>query len=543
MAPGSGERPAAAGRWALGGPVARGQTETEMGDHGSAREDTPILETGRSSLEARLRAWRPEIEGIVATHISVLGFTPDRVYKTKRPVAFPFVDLSTVERRRVVCNDEVRLNRRLAPDVYLGVDDLPATPDLPAEPVVVMRRLPDARRLSELVAAGAGSECLDALADRIAAFHAVARRGPEVDACATHAFVHDLWERGFDGWSAFRGNPLDEDAVAEVEARARAYLAGRAPLFAARVAAGRAVDGHGDLLTQDVFCLDDGPRVLDCLEFSDELRFGDVLADLAFVAMDLERRDAPMLARRFLDRARLAEGDDWPASLEHHWIAYRAHVRAKVACLRHADGADPEAVVHAAADLELARRHLAAGTVHLVAIGGLPASGKSTIAAAYAAESGSVLVRSDVVRKARLGLAADADASAPIDTGLYTPRARAAVYDDLLREAARHAHLGVSVVLDASWSEPAARAALVRLGLECSAPVVAFECQVADDVARARIAGRAACGGDASDAGPDVLAAMRARWEPWVGAHPLATDAPVVDLVTLLAAVVRDADS
>ncbi len=494
---------------------------------------------GRTDLEARLRAWCPDVERVTATHISVLAFTPDRVYKTKRPVAFPFVDLSTIDRRRAVCNDEVRLNRRLAPDVYLGIDELPATGDLPAEPVVVMQRLPDARRLSELVAAGAGVECLDALADRIAAFHASAHRGPEVDACASHAFVSDLWERGFDGWSAFRGGLLDEAAVAEVEAAARAYLAGRAPLFAARVAAGRAVDGHGDLLTQDVFCLDDGPRVLDCLEFSDELRFGDVLADLAFVAMDLERRDAPILARRFLDRARLAEHDDWPASLEHHWIAYRAHVRAKVACLRAADGADPEAAAHAAADLELTRGHLAAATVRIVAIGGLPGSGKSTLATEYAARSGSVLVRSDIVRKARVGRAPDSDASAPVDSGLYTPEARAAVYDDLLGEAARHVGLGVSVVLDASWSEPSARAALVRLGRECFAAVDTFECRVPDDVALERLAARAASGGDASDAGPEVFAAMRSRWEPWAGAHVVATEAPVADLVGRVADAVR----
>ena len=129
---------------------------------------------------------------------------------------------------------------------------------------------------------------------------------------------------------------------------ARRYLAGRERLFSARLDAGRACDGHGDLLAEDIFCLDDGPRVLDCIDFDDRLRYGDVLNDVAFLAMDLERLGRPDLSRRFLELYREFTGDSWPASLAHHYVAYRAQVRALVAGIRlaQAGGSSPEAARH-----------------------------------------------------------------------------------------------------------------------------------------------------------------------------------------------------
>ena len=141
--------------------------------------------------------------------------------------------------------------------------------------------------------------------------------------------------------------------------------------------AGRARDGHGDLLADDIFLLDDGPRVLDCLEFDDALRLDDVLADVAFLAMDLERLGRPDLAERFLAAYRAASGDTWPSSLAHHHIAYRAQVRAKVSAIRAEQGV-PDSADKAQALLRLALAHLEAGRVRLVLVGGLPGTGKST---------------------------------------------------------------------------------------------------------------------------------------------------------------------
>src|SRR5207248_5092618 len=165
-----------------------------------------------------------------------------------------------------------------------------------------------------------------------------------------------------------------------------------------RIALGAVRDGHGDLQAEDIFCLDDGPRILDCIEFDDRLRHVDVLADVAFLAMDLERLGAPEAAATFLARYREFARESYPPSLAHHYIAARAHVRCKVACLRHRQGDDGGADA-ARGLLDLTARHLEAARVRLVLVGGLPGTGKSTVAAALADATGWVVLRSDEVRK------------------------------------------------------------------------------------------------------------------------------------------------
>src|SRR5690606_4045334 len=315
-----------------------------------------------------------------------------------------------------VCHREVELNRRLAPDAYLGVADVVGPDGEVCEHMVVMRRMPPERRLSTLVAEGRPVEgALWDLAHLIAAFHARAERSEAADAAASpgalagrwtdntaelrrHPDVvdpqavervqtlamrylagrHPLFEarlaegRAVDGHGDLLADDvflLDEgpQAVERVQTLAMRYRAGRHPLFEARLAEGRAVDGHGDLLADDVFLLDEGPQVLDCIEFDDQLRYGDTLADVAFLAMDLERLGRPDLADHFLRAYREHADDAWPASLQHHHVASRAQVRAKVRAIRAAQGHE-EAADEARRLLALALRHLEAGRVRLVLV-------------------------------------------------------------------------------------------------------------------------------------------------------------------------------
>ncbi len=173
---------------------------------------------------------------------------------------------------------------------------------------------------------------------------------------------------------------LAADAEVRVRHLSRRYLSGRDALFDRRIAEGKVIDGHGDLLADDIFCLTDGPRILDCVEFDDQLRYGDVLADVCFLAMDLERLGASDLGARFLAWYRELAAETYPATLAHHYIAFRAHIRAMVACLRGAQG-DQAAVGEASRLLGIARDHLGRGQVVLVLVGGLPGTGKSTLAA------------------------------------------------------------------------------------------------------------------------------------------------------------------
>jgi aminoglycoside phosphotransferase family enzyme/predicted kinase len=468
----------------------------------------------------------PEPYAAVAeTHSAVVFFVGNRAYKVKKPVAFGFLDFRSRDVREAVCRREVELNRRLAPDVYLGVVRLTCSDSLDGldEPLVAMRRLPDDRRLARLVAAGADvRDDLRRLAHLMAAFHAGADSSVEVAAVASRDSMAGCWEANAAEMAPFVGQILDPVVGERVIHLARRYLAGRGPLFAARIGRGRVKDGHGDLLAEDIFCMPDGPRVLDCIEFDDRLRWGDVLADVAFLAMDLERLGRPDLAAAFLGSYREFAAETWPESLAHHYVAYRAQVRAKVACLRATQDDAPS--VGAANDLmALARAHLEAGRVRLILVGGLPGTGKSTLAAALGDALGAVVIRSDEVRKQRAGVDVNDRRPAALDAGLYAPQATAAVYAELLAQARTCLVNGQSVVLDASWRHLSWRAVARAVAAQTVADLDELRCVVPRDTIEARIRLRAAVGGDASDATVAVSRAMAEAEEPWSEATAIDT--------------------
>ena len=486
-------------------------------------------------LADRLAEWlqaRGEpVDHVTETHLSVLVFTTTHTYKAKKPVAYGFVDLSTPALRSAVLDAELALNRRFSPDVYLERVDLPATAHEPAEPVLVMRRLSDDHRLTVIARHGGGTECVTRVAARLAAVHAASPRSHAIDAAATTEAMEHLWAQELAEVQRFVGSVLDSTLAAQIASDAAAYVAGRQELFDARIADHRIVDGHGDLLADDIFCLADGPRILDCLEFSDTLRWGDTIADAAFLAMDLERLGRPDLAAAFVDEFRSITHDDAPPSLLDHHIAYRAHVRAKVACLRVEQG-DGSAASIAQEHLALAAAHLRRGRVALVLVGGLPGTGKSTVAARLGERDGTVVLRSDVVRKELAGLDPLASATSTIGTGLYRSEQTMATYASLLDRAAHHLRRGHTVVLDATWADTTQRAAAEQVASATHSTFVAIECRCPATVAERRIVERAAAHHDPSDATVDVYRAMRAAFTPWPEAIALDTST-TPDLATL----------
>jgi aminoglycoside phosphotransferase family enzyme/predicted kinase len=463
---------------------------------------------------------------VAETHSAVVFFHGDRAYKVKKPVDLGFLDFRTIASRKAACEEEVRLNRRIAPDVYLGVADVVGVDGAVADHLVVMRRMPEDRRLSTLVAAGTNVD--DALVDvarQLAALHGRSVRSPEADqAAGTDATLARWLENG----RSMQASPdvFDDFVVESVLGLATRYLEGRGPLFADRIAAGRAVDGHGDLLADDIFCLDDGPRVLDCLDFDASLRVGDGLADAAFLAMDLERLGHPELGGRFL-RAYAEHADDtWPPSLAHHHVAYRAQVRAKVAAIRAHQG-DPAAAAEARRLLSLCEAHLGDGRVRLVLVGGLPGTGKSQLAAAIGDRLDAVVIRSDEVRKELAGLRPSTSAPAAFGEGLYAPSSTERTYGTLLDRAAVALGQGYSVVLDASWSRHEWRATARSVAAAAAADIAELECTAPPTVAEERMRRRLAVGSDPSDATPEIARRMAATWEPWDGSVRIDTDRPV----------------
>jgi aminoglycoside phosphotransferase family enzyme/predicted kinase len=460
---------------------------------------------------------------VVETHVSAVVFLGDRAYKLKKPVRTAFLDYTTRAARAAICHREVELNRRLAPDVYLGVVDLIGPDGEPCDHAIAMRRMPADRRLTTLLGEGTLTiEMVSAIAKEVAYFHSRAARGQAIDTAGTDDAVRRLWTDNFREMARFAASILSAEQLRMTEAMALTYLDGRERLFNERIERGRVVDGHGDLLADDIFCLDDGPRILDCLEFDDRLRFGDVLLDIGFLAMDFERLGRPDLGRRLLDAYQELSAETHPATLEHHYIAYRALVRCKIACLL-ADGGDPAAATVAVALLGQSIRHLVQGQVRLVLVGGAPGTGKTTLAEGIAAELRGCLLRSDEIRKEQAGVPATESAAAPFGQGIYTATATDQTYGELLRRAGRALSRGETVVLDATWGGATQRALARQVARSTHSELVELCCECPPALADERLATRQARGGDASDATPAVAARLRALFEPWPTAHRVDT--------------------
>lgn len=467
---------------------------------------------------------------VVETHISTLFFAGDRVYKVRKPVRFGFLDFRERTTREKDCEKEVFLNRRLAPDVYLGVADLSMEGRL-LDHMVVMRRMPDDCQLATLARRGADLDLwLHRVAESLAAFHARADRSPAISADATDTALRVLWQESFDETDRFVGSVLDGDDETEIRAIVARWIGGRKPLIDARITSGRVCDGHGDLQAEDIFCLDDGVQILDCIEFSDRLRHCDVCADVTFLAMDLERLGRPGAASRFiLDYQQLA-GDPFPETLVHHYWASRAYVRAKVACLRSEQGS--EGSRQEARQLQrLTLDHLRRARVRLVLVGGLPGSGKTTLAAGLAAATGWTVLRSDQIRT-KVGDPAIDSSPGQVPgyrEGRYGPAATRAVYEELLSQAGHQLGMGQSVVLDASWTDESWRDAARELSDRTYSDLGEFRCRAAPEVAADRIARRLKDRTDLSEATPEIARAMSRSADSWPSAISIDTEALTPD--------------
>jgi aminoglycoside phosphotransferase family enzyme/predicted kinase len=474
-------------------------------------------ETGKGD-PAPVLAQHPHAE-IRETHSAIVLLAGDRAYKIKKPVNLGFLDFRDEHVRREVCRREVELNRRLAPDVYLDTLTFAGSDGHPYEHGVLMRRMPDALRLSTMVEQGLDVEGhLRALAKLLAGFHASADRGPQI---AAEGRVGGLWRRWVNNLretEVFRGTILAPALHDRIRRLALRYVDGRGALLADRAAAGLIVDGHGDLIAEDIFCLPDYPRVLDCLEFDDLLRWVDVLDDAAFLAMDLEHLDRPDLAAAFLRDYLEFSGTPTVASLQHHYTAYRAFVRAKVACIQATQGR-PGATADADRYANLALRHLEAGDVTLTLVGGAPGTGKTTLAQRLADRLGAVWLSSDTVRRE---LRADAGER-------YSDTAKAATYRELLLRARCMLQHGESVIADATWADDSTRGRAADVAAETASRLIALECQLPIETAASRAQRRLEHGEDLSEAGSDVARQLAAARSPWPSADPVATSGSIED--------------
>lgn len=457
----------------------------------------------------------------IETHISQVFLVGDRVYKLKKPVRFDFLDFESLAARESACREEVRLNRRLAPDVYLRV--VPVTKrqgnfriDGPGEIIdwlVEMKRLPGDAMLDTRLQRGTVSPTdMDRVADHLIAFY----RGLTPMSITGDVYRARLLEHAQRNQETLLS--LLPSSCSFAIRRAHGFqlrlLNLRCELFDHRVAEGRVVEGHGDLRPEHI-CLTDAIAIFDCIEFNAEFRTLDIADELAFLAAECDFLNAPWVGKQVWARYQAETGDRPPEELWAFYRCYRACVRAKVASLRshqlddeHKSSANEDTYRH----LELADQYAAPYVRPLViAVGGLSGTGKSTLARALAKATGADVVRTDEVRRE---VFAELPATATPEQR-YSRGSRDLVYQEMMRRAAQHHSRNVSVVLDATFSQAKQIIAARSIATQPGTVFLAVECYCPAEVARTRIAKRLAVGEDASEALPELRDQQAASWENW----------------------------
>ncbi|MFO1326546.1 MAG: AAA family ATPase [Rubrivivax sp.] len=489
-----------------------------------------------TALRRRLHAEQGDAE-LVETHISWVLLAGPHAYKLKKPVRFGFLDFSTPERRRHFCHEELRLNQRLAPQLYRGVVDVRLGPDGPAfdgdGPVVdsalwMHRMDPDALASVRLSQGRLTRAEVQQFGRRLAAFHAAAPAAPVDSPWGRPPRVRDDARHAIDALAPLLPR-AEATACAALRDGLDAQAVALAPRLDARRRDGRVREGHGDLHLDNVLVLGDVVTAFDCIEFDEGLRWIDTMADLGFVWMDLQARARADLAQALLDAYLEVSGDADGLGLLRFFGAYRAVVRALVAALRAqagigADGPAP------ATYLALAQRLVLPARPALALMHGLPGSGKSWLAGQLLERTGAVRLRSDVERKRLAGLGASASSRANGD--LYGSAATDATYARLLALAGSALGDGWPVILDAAWLRRDQRDAARALAVRRQVPFTIFDCQAPMDLLRSRVRQRLAAGGDASEADDRVLDLLAVRAEPLgaderVHTQVVRTDAPV----------------
>ncbi len=478
---------------------------------------------------------RPAKVDLVQTHISAILLTGKHAYKIKKPVNFGFLDFTSLEKRKFYCEQEVILNRRLAPEIYLGVveirDDggrisLGAGAGQIIEYAVLMKELPPDCTMDRWLERGTLQPAhLKRVAQKIARFHLAASKSPEIAVFGELGTIRHNVEENFTQTEKYADVTLPAASFAEIRSQTERFMKTHADFFQERITDGRIGDCHGDLHLQHV-CLEDGVFIFDCIEFNERFRYSDVAADVAFLLMDLEAHRAPLLAAD-LASYYLRFSRDWRVyRLLDFYKCYRAYVRGKVVSFRLEDPVISAQEKSSA--LQEARHYFDLAAIYarslnrpvLFITSGLMGTGKSTIARLVSEVLGLEYLNSDISRKELAHLSPREHRYEEFQQGIYSPEFSRQTYNFLFDRAAVLLREGRSVFIDASFKTRADRAAALELAGRMNADFVLIECRCSEEEIRRRLTRRTAEGTSVSDGRWAIFEDQKKEFEKVRGLPP-----------------------
>ncbi len=468
-----------------------------------------------------------EVE-LLQTHISFVLLAGEYVYKIKKPVDFGFLNFSTLARRRYYCQQEITLNSRLCPEIYLGI--VPIVEDKGeyhlggrgriVEYAVKMARLPREGMMDYLLAENkVTKDMVEALADKLANFHERSATGPAIARQGSLRTVAFNWEENFKQTEANVGITISAKQYRYLQAYVSAFMQRHRSLFRKRIAEGHIRDCHGDLRAAAV-CFTDDICVFDCIEFSRRFRYSDVASEVAFLAMDLDVNGHTELAQTFVDRYVKTSGDGDLLNLLDFYRCYRAYVRGKV------EGftlGQPEIDAETKdKTLDACKRYFALACDYaspsqpplLLITCGLVGTGKSALANGIASKFDMDVISSDVVRKELAGIASQDHRYEPYQRGIYSRQFTQRTYKVMFDRGRELLRQGRSVILDATFSQKQQREQAHRLAGEAGALFFCVEAAADEATVRQRLEQRTHDPSAVSDAGWEVYEAQKATFEP-----------------------------
>jgi len=493
---------------------------------------------------------------VVETHISWILLTGPYAYKIKKPVDLGFLDFSTLDKRRFYCEEELRLNRRLAPQLYLEVAAITGALDRPQlggtgpaiEYAVKMVQFPQDAQLDRVLARGAlHAQHIDSLAETVAAFHSRTAVAPADSPFGRPERVREPVMENFTQIKARIEAAHDQAQLERLRAWCVEEHTARYTDLAQRKTDGFIRECHGDMHLANMALIKGEVVLFDCIEFNENLRWIDVISEVAFLTMDLEDRARPDLAYRFLNDYLGITGDYEGLKLLRYYSVYRALVRAKVACIRldqpGLSATDTETVRELYRGyLTLAEGYVTAPHPMLLITHGLSGSGKTYLTQELLEQRGALRIRSDVERKRLFGYGAEARTRSDVASGIYTPDASKLTYERLAQLARIIVAAGYTVIVDATFLKRAQRDAFRNLAGRLGVPFAVLDFQAQETTLRQRIVARHEGGRDASEADLAVLEHQLASREPLAPdeqADVIAVDSEQSDSVARAAALLE----